>query len=72
MDDWPVIAGCNSSMAGETEDRELDPKLIGPGVAAILDDWSKGKYWRIENDDQVFAQIMLTDEWGDWRNGMLW
>ena len=44
MDDWPVIAGCNSSMAGEIEDRELDPKLIGPGVAAILDDWSKGKF----------------------------
>lgn len=71
-DDGPVIAEFNCSMAIETEDHELDPELIGPGVAALLDDPSKGRYWLAENDGQVIGQIMVTYEWSDWRNGMLW
>ncbi len=68
MDDGPVIAGFKSSMAVETEGRTLNPELIGPGVAALLDDPSKGRYRVAEND----GQIMVTYKWSDWRNGMLW
>jgi len=71
-DDGPIIADFNSRMAVETEDHELYPDLIGPGVAALLDDSSKGRYWVAEEDGEVVGQIMVTYEWSDWRNGMLW
>jgi len=70
--DGPVIADFNSRMAVETEGHALDPALIGPGVAALLDDAKKGRYWVAVQDGQVIGQIMVTYEWSDWRNGMLW
>lgn len=72
VDDGPVIAEFNCRMAVETEDHELDSELIGPGVAALLDDPSKGRYWLAENDGQVIGQIMVTNKWSHSRNGMLW
>jgi GNAT superfamily N-acetyltransferase len=70
--DGPIIADFNSRMAVETEGRALDPGLIGPGVDALLDDSTKGRYWLAEHGGQVIGQIMVTYEWSDWRNGMLW
>lgn len=59
-------------MAKETEGRPLDPGLINPGVEAVLADPEKGRYWLAEADGVVAGQIMVTYEWSDWRNGMLW
>ena len=70
--DGPIIAEFNSRMAVETEDRVLDSGLIGPGVAALIDDSTKGGYWLAEHDGVAIGQIMVTYEWSDWRNGMLW
>lgn len=70
--DGPLIAEFNANMAVETEGRNLDPDLIGPGVAALLDDSTKGRYWLAEHDGVAIGQIMVTYEWSDWRNGMLW
>ena len=70
--DGSIIADFNSRLAAETEDRVLDPDLIVPGVAALLNDATKGRYWLAENNGQVIGQIMVTFEWSDWRNGMLW
>ena len=52
--------------------RELEPDLIGRGVAALLNEPTKGRYWLAEQSGQVIGQIMITYEWSDWRNGMLW
>mgnify|MGYP001811759621 CR=1 FL=1 len=41
--DGETIAAFNSRMAEETEGRALDPDKIGPGVAALLHDSSKGR-----------------------------
>ena len=71
-DDGPVIADFNSRMAEETEGRVLDPELVGPGVMALLNESTKGRYWLAEHDGLVIGQIMITYEWSDWRNGMLW
>lgn len=71
-DDAKSIVDFNSRMALETEGRELDPELIGRGVAAILADANKGRYWVAEADGNVVGQIMVSYEWSDWRNGMLW
>lgn len=66
------IAEFNSRMAVETEGRELDAAIIGPGVARLVDDTSLGRYWVAEKDGKLVAQIMVTYEWSDWRNGTLW
>ena len=43
--DIDTIANFNSRMAVETESRSLDRNIIGPGVARLIDDNSKGRYW---------------------------
>ena len=70
--DAATIADNNSSMAMETEGRALAPDVIGPGVAALLGDPEMGRYWVAESAGQVVGQLMVTYEWSDWRNGMLW
>lgn len=70
--DAAVIARFNSQMAEETEGRPLDPSLIGPGVAALLADPAKGRYWLAHSNGRIVGQIMVTREWSDWRNGMFW
>lgn len=70
--DQPLIAEFNSRLADETEGRKLDPDLIGPGVEAVLADATKGRYWLAIINGKIAGQIMVTYEWSDWRNGMLW
>jgi len=70
--DAGVIAGFNVKMAAETEGRPLEAELINPGVASVLADATKGRYWVAELDGQVIGQLMVTYEWSDWRNGVFW
>lgn len=72
QDDADTIATFNARMAIETENRELDRTLLQPGVAAILGDVSKGRYWVAEVDGEIAGQLSVTYEWSDWRNGTLW
>jgi len=71
-DDASTIAEFNSRLASETEGRPLDPELINPGVAAVVADSGKGRYWVADVDGSVVGQLLVTYEWSDWRNGMLW
>jgi ribosomal protein S18 acetylase RimI-like enzyme len=70
--DAATIADFNAAMAQETEDRPLDPAVVGPGVTALLQDHSKGRYWVAEIGGNMVGQLMVTYEWSDWRNGMIW
>lgn len=70
--DAATIAANNSKMAMETEGRSLAPDVAGPGVAALLKDPQMGRYWVAEAEGQTVGQLMVTYEWSDWRNGMLW
>ena len=70
--DTGTIADFNSRMAVETEGRTLDPATIGRGVAALLSDPGKGRYWIADSEGCAIGQIMVTCEWSDWRNGNLW
>ncbi len=72
LEDAGIIARYNSDMATETEGKTLDPDRIGPGVAALLADASKGRYWVAEEEGQIVGQLMVTYEWSDWRNGNIW
>jgi GNAT superfamily N-acetyltransferase len=70
--DLAIIADFNCRMARETEGRSLDRDLIHAGVSAVLADAGKGRYCVAVVGDQVVGQLMLTFEWSDWRNGVLW
>jgi GNAT superfamily N-acetyltransferase len=69
--DVEFIVRANEALAAETEDQALDPALIRPGVQAVLDDPSLGRYYLAELDGRPVGQLMTTFEWSDWRNGLL-
>ena len=71
-EDAATLVAYNSAMAEETEGKALDPDRIGPGVANVLADRSRGRYWVAESGGTIVGQIMVTYEWSDWRNGNLW
>ena len=70
--DAETIAAFNSAMAEETEGKSLDPGIIGPGVANLIADPNRGRYWVAESVGRVVGQLMVTYEWSDWRNGNIW
>jgi ribosomal protein S18 acetylase RimI-like enzyme len=70
--DADVIAGFNVRIAAETEDKELDPAIVGRGVRAILGDPNKGWYLVADREGEVVGQLAVTFEWSDWRDGWIW
>lgn len=72
LSDQSVIAEFNLRLAEETEDHQLNPSIINSGVAAVLKDSSKGRYWIATIDRQAVGQMLVTYEWSDWRDGVFW
>ena len=71
--DAGAIADCNVRLAAETEDHPLDPATVRAGVAALLADRAKGRYFVARGPGGgVVGQLMVTTEWSDWRNGPFW
>jgi GNAT superfamily N-acetyltransferase len=70
--DAEVVARYNAAMAEETEGKALNPGCVESGVAALFDDPSLGQYWVADDGGEVIGQLMVTYEWSDWRNGMIW
>lgn len=60
------------AMARETEDLELERDVTTRGVHAVFADPSLGRYFVAEEDGRVVASLMITYEWSDWRNGVVW
>lgn len=69
--DADFIVAANTALAAETEGQALEPALIGPGVQAVLDDRSLGRYYIAEVGGRAVGQLMTTFEWSDWRNGLI-
>jgi len=72
LDDLDVLVQGNISLALETENVRLDPDSIAPGVRAVLEGHQPGRYYVWEDNGAVTAQLMITFEWSDWRNGTVW
>jgi GNAT superfamily N-acetyltransferase len=70
--DLPFIVQANVALADETEDVRLDPAVLREGVLALLEDRAKGRYFIAERDGRPIGQTMITYEWSDWRNRMVW
>ena len=71
-DDVPAIIDFQLAMARETEELELDHDILTRGVHALFDDPALGRYYVAEVDGEVIGSLMITYEWSDWRNGMVW
>ena len=72
LQDADVIARFNSAMAMETENKQLPSKTVIDGVHTALSNKDYGFYLLAESDCNPAAQLMITKEWSDWRNGEFW
>ena len=70
--DIDALTELNRGIARETEDRELDYETIYNGVKQFLDQDRYGFYTVAETKGKVVGSLMITYEWSDWRNGVIW
>ncbi len=70
--DLPTLVDFQLAMAMETEKLQLDKPIVEKGVATAFRDSTKGQYFVTEVDGQIAASLMITYEWSDWRNGMVY
>lgn len=71
-EDAAAIIEFQLAMARETEELTLDRDVLTRGVTALFDDPSLGRYFVAESEGRPIASLMITYEWSDWRNGMVW
>mgnify|MGYP006427374289 FL=1 len=69
--DIPVIAKFNQALAKETEDIKLDSETLVSGISNALNR-EECHYFLAELNGKVVGQTMITYEWSDWRNGIMW
>ena len=70
--DASTIADFQLWMALETEEVTLDPAICRAGVAAVFERPGLGCYHVAEENGRLLASTLLTYEWSDWRNGIVW
>jgi GNAT superfamily N-acetyltransferase len=59
-------------LALESENIELSSDDLRKGMVAMFQDTSKGIYYLAFDDEDIVGCHMITTEWSDWRNGMVW
>ena len=67
-----AIADFQIRLAQETENIVLDKQLVSTGIEALFADPAKGIYYVAEFQDEIIGCFLITYEWSDWRNGMVW
>ncbi len=72
LSDAPTIAVFNQAMALETENKILPDKLILDGVKNLMAQSQFGFYVVAEIENEIVGSLMITYEWSDWRNGIMW
>jgi GNAT superfamily N-acetyltransferase len=68
LKDAETIARFNMLAAKETENMEMEPDTALRGAKAIIKDPHKGFYLAAEIKGQIIGQLMVTNEWSDWKN----
>ena len=70
--DLDAIVDGNLNLARESENVVLDLPTLCDGVRALLEGRAPGRYWAAEEDGRLVGQLLITYEWSDWRNRMVW
>ena len=71
-DDAAAIIEFQIQMASETEGLALDRDTCARGVHAVYDVPARGRYFVAEKDGKIIGSTLITYEWSDWRNGLVW
>ena len=71
-EDLDALVAGNMALAEETERVSLDSSTLRQGIQALLESRAPGRYWVAELDGRVVGQLLITYEWSDWRNRMVW
>ena len=71
-EDLEALVAGNKALAEETERVRLDAPTLRQGIAALLESRAPGRYFVAELDGRVVGQLLVTFEWSDWRNRMVW
>jgi ribosomal protein S18 acetylase RimI-like enzyme len=66
------IVAFQVAMAKETESIDLNRHVVSRGVEAVFEDRTHGRYFVAESGSDLIASLMITYEWSDWRNGVVW
>ena len=72
FDDIPVLVDFQQKLAQESESVTLDEKVLTKGLTAMMADPSRGFYNVAIYNGEVAGCHMITFEWSDWRNRMVW
>ena len=72
LGDLDVLVAGNLALAKETERVRLDADTLRQGIRALLESREPGQYWVAELEGRVVGQLLITFEWSDWRNRMVW
>ena len=69
--DITILAKNNQSLANETESILLDKDILRLGIEKALE-LNDCRYLVAELNNKIVGQTMVTSEWSDWRNGVIW
>jgi len=72
VEDLEALVAGNMALAEETEGVRLAVETLRQGVLALLESRAPGRYWVAELEGRVAGQLLVTFEWSDWRNRMVW
>lgn len=70
--DAETICSFQVAMAWETEKFKLNPEICLLGVRAVFEDSHRGQYYVCHLHGKVIGSLLITYEWSDWRNGVVW
>ncbi len=70
--DLPTLAEFAIAMAWETEHKRLDPDTVQRGIARVISESARGRYFIAERAGEPVGTLMLTYEWSDWRCADWW
>ncbi len=70
--DLDTLVDGNAAMALDTENLQLDRDTLRAGVEAVLTGRAPGRYSVAEVEGRVVGQLLVTYEWSDWRNRLVW
>ena len=71
INDIQILAQNNQALARETENIQLHRETLLAGVSNSLKR-EDCYYFVAELNGEVVGQTMITYEWSDWRNGVMW
>ena len=73
VEDTPTIVRFNVALAAESEGLQLEARTVEAGVRSMFADPALGRYLlALSAAGEIMGQVMITTEWSDWRNCMIW